>query len=131
MQPARHLLSPLLAGRYRFARGITVDANAVQLLSRFQFGLLFLISKFGFLCEALPCLPEKKKKVESSKKQQKRFWFGTLNYPEIFDLISVYSHHSGILSLSAAITGNGSAVPGDSSQVQVFNREDFNSSAIP
>lgn len=71
MQPARHLLSPLLAGRYRFARGITVDANAVQLLSRFQFGLLFLISKFGFLCEALPCLPEKKKKSRVKQKAAK------------------------------------------------------------
>lgn len=50
-------MSRLLAELYKFACGIAVYANADGLLSRFQFGLLFLIGKFGFLWEALPSLP--------------------------------------------------------------------------
>lgn len=70
VRAARQLRSPLLAGWWhRLARGIAAHANALQLLSGLQFGLLFLIGRFGFLCEALPCLPGEKKNSRVKRKR--------------------------------------------------------------
>lgn len=123
-QLSRHLMSRLLAGLYTFACGISAYANTDGLLSRFQLGLLFLIGKFSCHCEALSGLPaasqQKKKTTQQTKTNiptkilaRKTFCVRTDICLEIFDLIAVYSHQCGILSLSAAIAGNGSAVPGD------------------
>lgn len=123
-------MSRLLAELYKFACGIAVYGNVDQLLPRFQCGLLFLIGEFGFLYEALPACLQKKKKDPSKNITSKRHfglgliivWKSLISFRFIPTSVEFY--------LSAAIPGNGSAVPRDCSQVQVLNWEDVNSSTF-